>query len=75
MPLFQCSAEDCKALDNTSGSCTNYWMRKKEGKLPLCSACDPEIDKWHGQFDRKTAEQHGYVKDKQGFWDAPKKHP
>ena len=56
MSLFQCY--ECGCRENTATS--NFWTRQ-EGPwrgLPsqpwmLCSACDPEIGKWHGRFERK----------------------
>lgn len=55
MSLFQCYACGCR--ENTA-TC-NFWSRI-EGQwrgLPsqpwmLCSACDPGIGKWHGEFER-----------------------
>lgn len=49
MPAFKCSK--CGCVDNTA--LCGYWNRGKS--LPLCSACDPNINKWHGAFDRKHA--------------------
>ena len=58
MPIFECSKCDC--IENTALS--NYWMRKKfgvefegVGNEPLCSECDPQIGKWHGEFDKESA--------------------
>jgi hypothetical protein len=48
MPVFLCS--QCKMMENTAVS--NYWTRK-EGSPALCTACDPEVKKWHGIFDPK----------------------
>ena len=49
MSLFQCS--ECGCMENTALS--NWAWRRFEEKLPdLCSACDPEIKKWHGKFER-----------------------
>lgn len=55
MSLFQCYVCGCR--ENTATS--NFWVRM-EGKwrgLPsqtwmLCSACDPRIREWHGEFER-----------------------
>lgn len=57
MPLFMC--RKCGSVENTALS--NYWTTEMEayraGKRhePLCSACDPEIGAWHGQFERRLA--------------------
>jgi len=49
MSLFQC--EECGCVENTA--CCNYAYRVYcEKKKPLCSICDPNINKWHGRFDR-----------------------
>lgn len=52
MSLFQC--EVCGCCDNTATS--GYWFRDHDGNpckgRKLCAACDPSIEKWHGQFDR-----------------------
>lgn len=72
MPLFMCPA--CRNVENTALS--NYWTRfigtgakAERGKLevppPLCSACDPEIGAWHGEFERRSAV--GLVVGKDGF--------
>lgn len=59
MPLFMCSA--CRNVENTALS--NFWTRPN--RPPLCSACDPDIGKWHGEFERRSAV--GYVVGKDGF--------
>lgn len=56
MPLFEC--EKCGTVDNTG--LTNFWQ--SYGSNPpgpsLCSACDPEIGKWHGRFDQRTVAEY-----------------
>lgn len=51
MPLFECS--QCGGRENTATS--NYWDAERRGKPKLCSACDPEIGKWHDEFPQKSA--------------------
>lgn len=59
MPLFECSA--CHCYENTALS--NWAIRHmRENRLPdgqvppaLCSACDPKIGEWHGQFPQLPA--------------------
>jgi hypothetical protein len=52
MSLFQCEACGCR--ENTA-TC-NYWLHDNDDSAcrgkKLCSACDPDIGKWHGQFAR-----------------------
>ena len=52
MSLFQC--ELCGCRENTA-TC-NYWTRNDQGSAckgrKLCSACDPDIGKWHDEFRR-----------------------
>ena len=52
MSLFQC--EECGCRENTA--VCNYWSRNDVDSAckgrKLCSACDPDIGKWHGQFER-----------------------
>ena len=58
MPLFKC--EQCGCVENTALS--NYWTRNlRDPSEPkpwairpaLCSACDPDIGKWHGAFPQR----------------------
>lgn len=52
MPLFECSK--CHYVENTATS--NYWIKvARDGQEPLCSVCDPDIGKWHGEFERFPA--------------------
>lgn len=55
MSLFQCY--ECGCRENTAAC--NFWPRmdgqwRGQGSKPwmLCSACDPDIGKWHGKFER-----------------------
>jgi len=69
MSLFQCY--ECGCRENTATS--NFWSRQ-EGpwrELPsqpwmLCSACDPEIGKWHGRFERVYLAKGEFVTDRRG---------
>jgi hypothetical protein len=49
MGLFACTR--CGSVDNTAF--TNYSVRQWDGDPPLCSACDPNIGKWHDLFARR----------------------
>ena len=51
MSLYRCSA--CGCVENTA--LANYWHCKMEQQPLLCSACDPEIGIWHGQFTQQSA--------------------
>ena len=48
MATFRCSSCGC---DDDSALC-NYWSDRVRDIAPVCSACDPKIGKWHGQFPR-----------------------
>lgn len=49
MSLFQCT--ECGCVENTA--CCHYWtLIGIDKKPPVCSACDPEIGKWHDRFKR-----------------------
>jgi len=73
MPIFMC--EQCGCIENTAIS--NYWTRgdyrserdgEQSGEVDdraLCSECDPETKKWHGRFDKTSAE--GLVLADDGF--------
>jgi hypothetical protein len=52
MPLFRCSR--CECVEDTALS--NYWSARLQQAATLCSACDPKIAKWHGEFAREPAE-------------------
>jgi hypothetical protein len=32
----------------------------------MCSACDPKIGKWHGEFPRQSLAEGGWVKERHG---------
>jgi hypothetical protein len=48
MASFRCS--QCGCTDD-SALC-RYWSAQVRDTAPLCSACDPKIHKWHGEFPR-----------------------
>jgi hypothetical protein len=43
----------------------NYWSSHIREMPTLCSACDPKIAKWHGQFPQGSAK--GWMTDKRGL--------
>jgi hypothetical protein len=56
MSIFRC--DKCGCIDNTATS--NYWEQRYpfgggESKPVLCTECDPEVGKWHGCFDKRSA--------------------
>lgn len=79
MPIFKCSK--CGAVDNTAIS--GYWSwvhyfpdgatdaKQMVKRPPLCSECNPEIGKWHGEWEKKTPEDLGYVEGPDGFLYSP----
>ncbi len=48
MSLFRCSKCGC----GEETALCNYWSIRVRDGDPLCSACDPKIGKWHGEFPR-----------------------
>ena len=48
MATFRCGKCGC----NDDTALCNYWSARVRDMLPVCSACDPKIGKWHGQFAR-----------------------
>jgi hypothetical protein len=48
MSLFQCCK--CSCADDTA--LCHYWSARIHDTGPMCSACDPSIGKWHGEFAR-----------------------
>jgi hypothetical protein len=52
MPFFQCSM--CGCVEDTA--LCRYWSARLRKTPTLCSACDPKIAKWHGQFRQESAE-------------------
>lgn len=65
MPIFSC--RECGCIENTALS--NYWTAVYEDTPVLCSACDPETSKWHGEFPRRSAS--GMLVDQNGqLWSA-----
>ena len=74
MPAFRCSK--CGCVENTA--CSNYWhhvapMDDEEKQEPLCSQCDPEIGKWHGEFPKLPAD--GFQIGEDGFIYGPSEKP
>jgi hypothetical protein len=69
MPIFQCSNEFCKAIENTSARRGNYFAQKQQGKDPVCSEC--LTGKWLSNSPKRTAEEAGYVRQEDGFYGRP----
>jgi hypothetical protein len=61
MPRFQCNK--CHCVEDTALS--NYWSARLQESPTLCSACDPKIAKWHGQFPQESTQ--GWLRDERGF--------
>ena len=60
MPSFRCAK--CGCIENTALS--NFWHG-----VALCSECDPEIGKWHGRFEKHSAD--GLLLGEDGFLYSP----
>jgi hypothetical protein len=61
MALFQCS--NCGCAEDTA--LCHYWSARLRQTPTVCSACDPQIAKWHGEFPKESA-QH-WARDERGF--------
>ena len=49
MSLFRC--RKCGCAEDTA--LCHYWSARLRETEPICSACDPKIGKWHGEFPRE----------------------
>jgi len=49
MSLFQCSK--CGCAEDTV--LCHYWSARLRDTAPICSVCDPNVGKWHGEFPRE----------------------
>lgn len=66
MSLYQCST--CGCVENTA--LANFWQRQLHGLPQLCSACDPDVGAWHGQFPQESAQD--MLRDGRGFLWRPR---
>ena len=70
MSLFSC--RKCNCVENTALS--NFWYNSFYGKQILCSECDPEINKWHDEFPKRSAA--GMLVDQSGhLWGSAEQVP
>jgi hypothetical protein len=49
--MFVC--EECGCVENTA---LCGWITRNNKRRYICSACNPEIGKWHGMFPRRKPE-------------------
>src|SRR4029077_19590157 len=61
MSFFRCS--NCGCVEDTA--LCNYWVARIRDTPTVCSGCDCNIGKWHGQFPRESAEN--WITDERGF--------
>ena len=61
MSYFQCSK--CGCVEDTA--LCHYWSAKLRETPMLCSACDPRIAKWHGEFPQEPPQN--WIKDGNGL--------
>ena len=61
MSYFQCSK--CGCVEDTA--LCHYWSAKLWETPVLCSACDPRIAKWHGEFPQESPQN--WIKDRHGL--------
>jgi hypothetical protein len=48
MSLFKC--QKCGCGEDTL---CHYWSARLRETAPMCSACDPKVGRWHGEFPRE----------------------
>jgi hypothetical protein len=60
-PLFSCSR--CNCVEDTA--LCHYWSARLRQNSAVCSACDPTIGRWHGEFPRQS--DQGWISDRSGF--------
>ena len=61
MSFFPCSK--CGCVEDTA--LCRYWSARLQQTPALCSACDPKIAKWHGQFPQESAQD--WINDERGL--------
>jgi hypothetical protein len=61
MALFPCSR--CGCVEDTA--LCHFWSARLRQMPTVCSACDPAIGKWHGEFPREPARH--WTNDERGF--------
>ena len=67
MSLFKCSS--CGCVEDTAIMIRLGRRHIDPNRKALCSECDPKIEQWHGQFEKRSAE--GMYIDSEGFlWDS-----
>src|SRR4030088_2508135 len=58
-----CSCRKCECIEDTA--LCHYWSARLRQTSAVCSACDPTIGKWHGEFPKESAQ--GWINDRHGF--------
>jgi hypothetical protein len=61
MSYFKCS--ECGCVEDTA--LCHFWAARVRKSPALCSACDPKLGRWHGEFPRESAKN--WFGDKRGF--------
>ena len=56
-------AAKCGCVEDTA--LCHYWSARLRQQRLLCSACDPKIANWHGEFPQELAQR--WVSDERGF--------
>ena len=68
MALFPCSK--CGCVEDTA--LCHFWSARLREMPTVCSACDPTIGKWHGEFPQEPARD--WATDERGFLLWHRKH-
>jgi hypothetical protein len=66
--LFPCSR--CGCVEDTA--LCHFWSARLREMPTVCSACDPTIGKWHGEFPQELARD--WATDERGFLLWHRKH-
>lgn len=64
MSLFQCSK--CGCCENTACCKYHYNRAYRKDLGDVCSACDPDMDGWHGKFARTFLPKGEFLTNREG---------
>jgi hypothetical protein len=71
MSFFKC--RKCGCAEDTA--LCHYWSARLWETTPVCSACDPTVGKWHGEFPREpyaVCHEREYARLLEAPWAQPR---